>query len=670
VKLGTKIALGFGSLLTIAVGLGALAVWNMTAVKHTATVLATENMPSVQIALALDENALDTMYAVRGYVYTSNPTSLDEAHAKFANVQKNLQDAREHAAKYHIATLQDNADQAQAKANDYLQLLNETVTQTEAMQKAVGARSVAAERFVKACDVYLTGMKVKLADEVRTLAEHAEKSAAGEVVTVPFMAKRLHKIDLINAIADLGNTIQIQSLKAIAARDPKLLQDALNAFDPIFPKIAELQSLTSQEIDRKRIEDCRSCAQDYLDHSKRFLTAFLAHEQINAQRQAAGQGVLKAARNTSGVTLEQTAQTSSRAATALANASLTIIIGLAVGVAVGIALAILITRGITHSITRISATLDSGSQQTSSAAGQVSSSSQSLAQGASEQAAALEETTSALEEMSAMTRKNAATAQQAANLSHEAQNSAAKGNDAMNKMSTAINDIQQSAAQTAKIIKVIDEIAFQTNLLALNAAVEAARAGEAGKGFAVVAEEVRNLARRSAEAAKSTAAMIEESVTNARNGVTIAVEVGKNLEEITTAATKVNSLVGEIAAASKEQSQGIDQVNTAIAQMDKVTQSNAAAAEESAAAAEELSSQSVQLGEIVKDLAAMVGSVNQGHTHAPGTPPTTRVGTPSRKTSNHSAVASAKKAFASMIPLDDQEPAGKDEPLAEFSHTK
>jgi methyl-accepting chemotaxis protein len=242
-------------------------------------------------------------------------------------------------------------------------------------------------------------------------------------------------------------------------------------------------------------------------------------------------------------------------------------------------------------------------EQVTSASQQISSGSQSLAQGANEQASSLEEVSSSLEEMASMTKQNADNAIQAKNLSGEADQNAKTGAEAMIRMSNTINKIKESSDQTAKIVKTIDEIAMQTNLLALNAAVEAARAGEAGRGFAVVAEEVRNLAQRSAQAAKNTADMISESVKNADDGVKIAGEVSVSFTTIATSANKVNDLIAEIAAASQEQTQGIDQVNSAVAQMDKVTQQNAANSEESASAAEELSSQAEELKTMIDQFA-------------------------------------------------------------------
>ena len=285
----------------------------------------------------------------------------------------------------------------------------------------------------------------------------------------------------------------------------------------------------------------------------------------------------------------------------------TMILSLVVGAVVATLLGILLSLAITRQINRIIVDLADSSEQVTSVSQQVSAAAQSLASGATEQAAGLEEISSSLEEMAAMTKQSAENAQQATTLACETRDAAHNGNQAMDKMSSAIIHIQKSSEETAKIIKVIDEIAFQTNLLALNAAVEAARAGEAGKGFAVVADEVRNLAMRSAGAAKSTSDMIEESVKNARTGVDISNEVAKVLCDIVGSADKSADLISEIAAASQEQAKGIDQVNAAVAQMDKVTQSNAANAEESASASEELSAQATAMNDIVNQLAALVG---------------------------------------------------------------
>lgn len=251
-------------------------------------------------------------------------------------------------------------------------------------------------------------------------------------------------------------------------------------------------------------------------------------------------------------------------------------IGIATAMLSAVALGFFIVRGLNRSLNQIAGTLGAGSTRFRhlSPGGRLKSVACTRCVRAS---CGVGGNRLALEQISSMTRKNAETAQQAASLSEHTKSEADRSNTAMGKMSTAINDIEKSASETAKIIKVIDEIAFQTNLLALNAAVEAARAGEAGKGFAVVAEEVRNLAMRSSEAAKNTSSMIEESVNNAKHGVTISAEVATSLAEITESAGKMNSLIQEIAAANREQSQGVGQVNTSVGQMDKVTQFTAAA---------------------------------------------------------------------------------------------
>ncbi len=271
------------------------------------------------------------------------------------------------------------------------------------------------------------------------------------------------------------------------------------------------------------------------------------------------------------------------------------IVGLGVGAVVLIVLGTMMIRSIVRPLRGVSDSLLSGSEQIASAAGQVSSSSQALAEGASEQAASLEEVSSSLEELSSMTKRNAENAAAGKQSANQARMAAESGAQEMQRMQAAMDAIQKSSSDISKIIKTIDEIAFQTNILALNAAVEAARAGESGAGFAVVAEEVRSLAQRSSAAARETADKIADAVQKSTQGVQLSVLVNTGLGEILSKVIEVDKRVGEVAVASREQSEGLVQINAAISQLDNVTQTNAASAEESAAAAEELNAQSVEL---------------------------------------------------------------------------
>ena len=214
------------------------------------------------------------------------------------------------------------------------------------------------------------------------------------------------------------------------------------------------------------------------------------------------------------------------------------------------------------------------------AVGQSLSISQVLSESSSRQAAALEETSSSLDEMASMTRQNASNTAEANKLMAAAKQAIEKANASMTDLTKSMKEIAIASEQTQKIIKSIDEVAFQTNLLALNAAVEAARAGEAGAGFAVVADEVRNLAMRATDSAKNTATLIEDIVKKVKGGESLVTITNEVFSEVTASSTKVVELMGEIAAASQEQSQGIDQVNRAMAEMSQVTQQNAASAEE------------------------------------------------------------------------------------------
>jgi methyl-accepting chemotaxis protein len=256
-------------------------------------------------------------------------------------------------------------------------------------------------------------------------------------------------------------------------------------------------------------------------------------------------------------------------------------------------------KDMNDSLVSIVSQVRSGTDAIVTASSQISAGNLDLSSRTEEQASSLEETASSMEELTSTVKQNDGSATQANQLAQSASSVALKGGEVVAQVVDTMGSINDSSRRIADIIGVIDGIAFQTNILALNAAVEAARAGEQGRGFAVVATEVRSLAQRSAAAAKEIKVLIDDSVGKVDAGSKLVAEAGTTMNEVVESIRRVTDIMGEITAASSEQSAEIEQVNRAIGQMDDVTQQNAALVEEAAAAAASLHDQSANLLQVV-----------------------------------------------------------------------
>ena len=268
-------------------------------------------------------------------------------------------------------------------------------------------------------------------------------------------------------------------------------------------------------------------------------------------------------------------------------------------------------------LTEVIGNIRSAASSISESSNEISQGNTDLSQRTEEQASSLEETASSMEEMTSTVKRSEENALEASELSGEAQTKAQEGGEVVSRAVVAMEEINKSSKKIADIIGVIDEIAFQTNLLALNAAVEAARAGEQGRGFAVVAGEVRNLAQRSAAAAKEIKDLIRDSGEKVADGSRLVNDSGSTLKEIVSVVGKVTTMVSEISSAALEQTQGIEQVNTAIAQMDEMTQQNAALVEEATAAGEAMSEQANGMSTMMQFFTVNDGASGASYASAP-----------------------------------------------------
>jgi methyl-accepting chemotaxis protein len=431
------------------------------------------------------------------------------------------------------------------------------------------------------------------------IANVEQRVTLNQIIRHTLEARRQEKNFILRGGQEYQDEVgrSFQAIKDLAAADRRAMPDQTSraSFDRILDSLGLYEAAFNRYVNLSRQPDKQNSPDQ-----KRLL------DQADKEMVSAARALLKEVDEIMGY---QKASMQSRVTTAC-----TLMVGGAgIAIFVGFLVSILLVRSLTRTLNRVISGLGDGSEQVAAASLQVSSASNSLAVGASQQAASLEETSTSLEELAALVQKNSNNAGECNELVLQTHEKTREVHKSIRATKGFMETISNSGESVKKIIKNIDEIAFQTNLLALNAAVEAARAGQAGAGFAVVADEVRALAMRAAEAAETTDDLIGETARQIELGSVHIQETLTKFYDMGESAKKVNSLVGEIANASKEQAQGIQHLNQAVQEIDRVVQQNAANAEESASAAIQLQGQAERLRDMVGEVTSLVGGGHNPH---------------------------------------------------------
>ncbi len=652
-KLGAKLNGAFIAVASLTLLLGALAVYSMLKVKTVANVLAQQNVKEVAVANEVERWSLKTMYEMRGYAFTDETPFLEGARTNLVKVKEYLKAASDHAEKYNLSGLRENARRASDKAAVYEQLVGDTVRATEAMDKDKVAMNTAAAEFQKTTTELI-------ARQMRTL-EQETAALVGEKITEDKVLERQKKITLLNGVLDVGSAIRVGAWKSIAQRDPTTYKESLKLFDRLDANVAEVKSMLKVDADLRELAACSSAAENYQKAMEGFLTNWFAREELNKKRNDAANEVLAAAQDTSVGGMKATTVSSEEAAASLATASNVLIVGCIICVGLALTLGVIMTRMITGpvrslvdglgqiAIGDLSARVKVDSQDE---IGQLSAAANTMAEALDGKArvalqigegdlrhevklASDKDTLGlALQKMVANLRDVVANvrsaAENVASGSEEMTSTAQTLSTGSSEQASSVEEVSASMEQSSASIQQNTENSRQTEKIAVKAAQDATEAGqsvaktvqamkEIAQKISIIEEIARQTdllalnaaieAARAGEHGKGFAVvasevrkLAERSQTAAgeisklsSSSVEIAESAGTMLDKLVPDIRKTADLVKEIAAGSEEQNSGAAQVNKAVQELDKVIQQNASASEEMASSSEELASQAEQL---------------------------------------------------------------------------
>jgi methyl-accepting chemotaxis protein len=588
---GTKVFIGYGSLVLLIVVVAGVAVSGVSYSKRRMAAITKVTLPNV--TRASRDAALSQQFVLYSEMFasTGNRDYYDRGMSNIALLGYSFAGAQPAATNQSVAT----------DAPQDMKLIHEYATQMEDIRRRndllVNNRAMLGLTY--------SNYQAACAELFRINQDACSNAAAGGDTNQ--LSQCLLKNDVIVELRMTGTEAMRMTAQAQVLHDSKLLHDAQLCLVSVKDRIAILKSMSLSPETSASLVKCKLACNDYKNETENLAANWMIIQEAVARTHRLAEVLVGSSNRKAASETEQASRDILETAAGLQLVSTILLASSFCAVVLGLFAAIRMTRSLVKPIERVIGSLSGDVGDMERCSQEAARNGQELSDGVMEQGSSIEETSASMEEISAMTHHNADRAKQAVIFVKEAAGSMNDGMNAVGEMASTIGKIRNSADETARILRVIHEIAFQTNLLALNAAIEAARAGETGKGFAVVAQEVRNLARRSDEAARSSEEIINASTSYTVKGVAAAERLASVFSEIQERETKVISLVEEIAVASQQQSQGIEQVNQAIASVSTILTSNADIATQYAGTSAKLVEQTARLRDSIGALRAILG---------------------------------------------------------------